>query len=154
MNLTMRYELGRAWVELDDDDAVRVIVCSGEGATFSSGVDLADLADPDGAAIFRRDIEEPDTVCFTARNQGVRKPVIAAVNGLCVGGAFMWVVDADIAIAASDAQFVDPTRRSAKSSAEGRGAWCRTCRSTRSCAFRYSAGTNASPRNERCPSAS
>jgi enoyl-CoA hydratase/carnithine racemase len=121
MNRTMRDELGRAWIELDEDDEVRVIVCSGEGGSFSSGVDLADLTDPEGAAVFRRDIEEPDTVCFTSRNQGVRKPVIAAVNGLCVGGAFMWVVDADIAIAASDAQFVDP--HTTIGQVVGRGSW-------------------------------
>jgi enoyl-CoA hydratase/carnithine racemase len=34
--------------------------------------------------------------------------VITAVNGLCVGGAFHWVADADIVIASSDAQFFDP----------------------------------------------
>ena len=36
------------------------------------------------------------------------KPVITAVNGICAGGAFHWVADADIVIAASDAQFFDP----------------------------------------------
>jgi enoyl-CoA hydratase/carnithine racemase len=34
--------------------------------------------------------------------------VITAVNGICAGGAFHWVADADIVIAASDAQFFDP----------------------------------------------
>ena len=108
MNVVMRQELPRAWRQLDADPDVRVVVCSGTGGTFSSGVDLVDLADPERAALFRRDVEEPELASFTARDAGVRKPVIAAVNGLCVGGAFMWVVDADIAIAASDAEFVDP----------------------------------------------
>ena len=36
------------------------------------------------------------------------KPVITAVNGICAGGGFHWVADADIVIAASDAQFFDP----------------------------------------------
>jgi enoyl-CoA hydratase/carnithine racemase len=108
MNVTMRSELPRAWRTLEHHPGVRVIVCSGAGAHFSSGVDLNDLADPSLAPLFRRDIEEPDTITFTARNCGVSKPVIAAVNGLCVGGAFMWVVDADFAVAASDAEFIDP----------------------------------------------
>jgi len=34
--------------------------------------------------------------------------VITAVNGICAGGAFHWIADADIVIAASDAQFFDP----------------------------------------------
>jgi enoyl-CoA hydratase/carnithine racemase len=38
----------------------------------------------------------------------VWKPVITAVNGICAGGGFHWVADADIVIAASDAQFFDP----------------------------------------------
>jgi enoyl-CoA hydratase len=108
MNVEMHNELPLAWQHLDADRDVRVIVCSGVGGAFSSGVDLFDLADDERAKVFRADIEHPASVGFTARDCGVRKPVIAAVNGLCVGGAFMWVVDADIAIAASDAQFVDP----------------------------------------------
>jgi enoyl-CoA hydratase/carnithine racemase len=38
----------------------------------------------------------------------VWKPVITAINGICCGGGFHWVADADIVIAASDAQFFDP----------------------------------------------
>jgi enoyl-CoA hydratase/carnithine racemase len=38
----------------------------------------------------------------------VWKPVITAVNGICAGGAFHWIADSDIVIAASDAQFFDP----------------------------------------------
>ena len=41
-------------------------------------------------------------------HQHVWKPVITAVNGICAGGGFHWVADADIVIAASDAQFFDP----------------------------------------------
>jgi enoyl-CoA hydratase len=52
-------------------------------------------------------VEEFD-MHFTAWHQGVTKPVITAVNGLCAGGAFHWVADADICIAAGDAQFFDP----------------------------------------------
>jgi enoyl-CoA hydratase/carnithine racemase len=52
-------------------------------------------------------MEEFD-VHFTAWHQHVAKPVITAVNGLCAGGGFHWIADADIVIAASDAQFFDP----------------------------------------------
>ena len=45
---------------------------------------------------------------FTAWHQKVWKPVITAVNGICAGGGFHWVADADIVICASDAQFFDP----------------------------------------------
>src|SRR5690606_2150626 len=45
---------------------------------------------------------------FTSWHQRVAKPVITAVNGICAGGGFHWVADADIVICASDAQFFDP----------------------------------------------
>ena len=108
MNNAMRDELADAWKELDADPAVRVIVHTGEGRAFQTGVDVAEIAsDGLGMERYRRSVEEWD-LHFTAWHQGVWKPVITAVNGICAGGAFHWVADADIVIAASDAQFFDP----------------------------------------------
>src|SRR5438874_12349083 len=56
---------------------------------------------------YRKSLEDWD-LHFTSWHQQVWKPVITAVNGLCAGGASHWVADADILIAASDAQFFDP----------------------------------------------
>jgi enoyl-CoA hydratase len=108
MNSTMRDEFGDAWKELDADPEVRVIVHTGEGRAFQTGVDVAEIAsDGVGMQRYQRSVEEWD-LHFTAWHQGVWKPVITAVNGICAGGAFHWVADADIVIAASDAQFFDP----------------------------------------------
>jgi enoyl-CoA hydratase len=108
MNNTMRDELAEAWKELDDDPAVRVIVHTGEGRAFQTGVDVSEIAgDGVGMERYRRSLEDWD-LHFTAWHQEVWKPVITAVNGICAGGAFHWVADADIVIAASDAQFFDP----------------------------------------------
>jgi enoyl-CoA hydratase/carnithine racemase len=108
MNSGMRDEFGRAWLELDADPDVRVIVHSGNGRAFQTGVDVAEIAS-DGVGMQRyRDSMEQFDVHFTAWHQGVRKPVITAINGICCGGGFHWVADADIVIAASDAQFFDP----------------------------------------------
>jgi enoyl-CoA hydratase/carnithine racemase len=108
MDFTMRDELATAWLELDADPEVRVIVHTGNGRAFQTGVDVAQIAsDGVGMERYRRSMEEWD-VHFTAWHQGVAKPVITAVNGICAGGGFHWVADADIVIAASDAQFFDP----------------------------------------------
>jgi enoyl-CoA hydratase len=108
MNNTMRDEFAVAWLELEADPAVRAIVHTGEGRAFQTGVDVSEIAS-DGVGMERyRDSLENFDLHFTAWHQEVTKPVITAVNGLCAGGAFHWVADADIVIAAADAQFFDP----------------------------------------------
>ena len=108
MNNLMRDELADAWLELDSDPEVRVIVHTGNGRAFQTGVDVMEIAtDGIGFERYRESMENFD-VHFTAWHQHVWKPVICAVNGICAGGAFHWVADSDIVIAASDAQFFDP----------------------------------------------
>jgi enoyl-CoA hydratase len=108
MNGAMRDEFAEAWIELDRDPDVRVIVHTGEGRAFQTGVDVMELAsDGVGMERYRESVENWD-LHFTAWHQKVWKPVITAVNGICAGGGFHWVADADIVIAASDAQFFDP----------------------------------------------
>ena len=108
MNSRMRAELADAWLELDRDPDVRVIVHTGEGRAFQTGVDVAELAtDGLGMERYRADLEAYD-LHFTAWHQQVSKPVIAVVNGICAGGGFHWVSDADIVIAATTAEFTEP----------------------------------------------
>ncbi len=108
MNAGMRDEFADAWLELDGDPKVRVIVHTGEGRAFQTGVDVAEIAsDGVGMQRYRQSVENFD-FHFTAWHQHVWKPVITAVNGICCGGGFHWVADADIVIAASDATFFDP----------------------------------------------
>jgi enoyl-CoA hydratase/carnithine racemase len=108
MNALMRDEFAVAWKELDADPDVRVIVHTGEGRAFQTGVDVHEIAgDGVGMERYRQSVEDWD-LHFTAWHQQVWKPVITAVNGICAGGGFHWVADADIVIAASDAQFFDP----------------------------------------------
>ncbi|HEX6312473.1 MAG TPA: enoyl-CoA hydratase/isomerase family protein [Acidimicrobiia bacterium] len=108
MSARMRDEFALAWEELDRDPKVRVIVHTGEGRAFQTGVDVTEIAtDGVGMERYRRSLEDFD-LHFTSWHQKVWKPVITAVNGVCAGGGFHWVADADIVIAASDAQFFDP----------------------------------------------
>lgn len=108
MSAKMRDEFAVAWKELDADPDVRVIVHTGEGRAFQTGVDVQEIAtDGVGMQRYRQSVEDWD-LHFTAWQQQVWKPVITAVNGICAGGAFHWVAEADIVIAASDAQFFDP----------------------------------------------
>ena len=108
MDARMLAELEAAWLELDADPDVRVIVNTGEGRAFQTGLDVAQLS-ADKEALREQSRRTRDaTLKLTAWHNGVWKPVIAAVNGVCAGGGLHFVADADIVIAASTATFLDP----------------------------------------------
>jgi enoyl-CoA hydratase/carnithine racemase len=108
MDSRMISELERAWAELDADPAVRVIVNTGRGGSFQSGLDVVELArDPEALREQSRRTKRAE-LKLTAWHNGVGKPVIAAVNGVCAGGGLHFVADADIVMASSAATFLDP----------------------------------------------
>lgn len=108
LDAVMFDELEAAWVELDADPAVRVIVNTGAGAAFQTGLDVVALA-TDRAALARHARRTRDAeLAFTAWHLGIGTPVIAAVNGVCAGGGLHFVADADVVIASADATFLDP----------------------------------------------
>lgn len=101
-------ETAQAWVELDRDPQVRVIVNSGMGRAFNTGADVKEIAsDEQGMKRYREKLEN-FSLRLTAWHCGVEKPVICAVNGICAGGGLHYVADADIVIASSNATFFDP----------------------------------------------
>ncbi|BBG00138.1 MULTISPECIES: crotonase/enoyl-CoA hydratase family protein [Pseudonocardia] len=100
--------------ELDADPSTRVIVISGNGKHFCSGIDVAMLAglketasDPSpghGAEKLRRTILDLQD-CLTAVER-CRKPVLAAVHGVCIGAGLDLAVACDLRYATPDASFV------------------------------------------------
>lgn len=96
---------------LDDNPSVRAMVIAGEGPHFCAGIDLdylrslvpttADAAR--GSERLRRQILELQSALniMTA----IRKPVLAAVHGACMGAALDLVAAADMRYAATDAFF-------------------------------------------------
>jgi enoyl-CoA hydratase len=108
MDARMMHELEAAWLELDRDPGVRVIVNTGAGKAFQTGLDVAQLSrDPEALREQSRRTKHFE-LRLTAWHNDVAKPVIAAVNGVCAGGGLHFVADADIVIAAATATFLDP----------------------------------------------
>jgi enoyl-CoA hydratase/carnithine racemase len=108
MNARMMQELETAWRTLADDERVHVVVNTGAGTVFQTGVDLAELSrDPEALREQSRRTRD-FTLRFTSWHNDVWKPVIAAVNGVVAGGGLHFVADADIVIASTAASFVDP----------------------------------------------
>jgi enoyl-CoA hydratase len=108
MNATMMAELPTAWVELDRDPQVQVIVVTGAGKTFQTGLDVVQLSrDPDALRESSRRTRRGE-LQLTGWHNKVSKPIVTAVNGVCAGGGLHFLVDSDVAIASSTATFLDP----------------------------------------------
>lgn len=101
--------LGAALRGLAADPALRAVVITGEGArAFSGGVDVEDLASTTHATA--REAITRLHRCITAVRE-CPVPVIARVNGYCIGGALELAAACDLRIAAGHARFGMPEVR-------------------------------------------
>lgn len=94
--------------DMQEDSSVGVVLVTGQGRAFCSGLDLTDLAAgeiPDRwfhrAELAFRAIETLD------------KPVIAGIQGFCLGGGLQLIISCDVRIAADDAVLGLPAVREA-----------------------------------------
>ena len=92
---------------VDADDSIRVLVLKGAGGkAFVAGTDIAQFSEfksgEDGLR-YERDGDKR-----AGRIARVKKPVIAQIQGFCVGGGFGIASSADIRIATPDARFGAP----------------------------------------------
>ena len=108
MDAVMMAELEAAWRELDADPAVRVIVNTGEGSQFQTGLDVVALSRDVDALREQSRRTKRFELRFTSWHNEIWKPVIVAVNGTCAGGGLHFVADADIVLASANATFLDP----------------------------------------------
>lgn len=107
-------ELPRALAELASDDAVRVIVLRGQGETFSYGLDLKAAGALLGPILMGPAGPKERTGLYDLIRRwqsaigslaACPKPVIAAVQGRCIGGGLDIVATCDVRICADDALF-------------------------------------------------
>jgi enoyl-CoA hydratase len=104
--------LADAWNAARDDDNVRVIIVTGTGKAFCAGVDLGKLAPlitgakkPETEWDHRVVSHENTVNRGLLRDMDCEKPVIAAVNGLAIGGGCEIVQGSDIRVASTEAKF-------------------------------------------------
>lgn len=95
--------------EISANNDCRVVVLTGAGRGFCSGLDLTD-ADPSGAGggleFPRSGMRWQERIAdITARIHRLRQPVIAAVNGPAYGGGFGIALACDIRLASESARF-------------------------------------------------
>jgi enoyl-CoA hydratase len=113
INAPMWQELRAALNWADAEPAVRVVVLAGEGRNFCAGIDLSLLAGVDAGlpkgdsgrrheALRRLILDLQDCLGAVER---CRKPVLAAIQGACIGAGVDLACCCDMRYAAADAQF-------------------------------------------------
>jgi enoyl-CoA hydratase/carnithine racemase len=101
----MRTELEEAFACLEDDPGIRVIILTGGDYVFSAGIDLKEMSgipDEEIRDYFLSITRYLKKICCC------RKPVIAAVGGIALGGGFNLTTVCDLIVASESAIFGHP----------------------------------------------
>src|SRR5438270_11031683 len=108
LSIAVRDEISDALDRLADDEAVKVVVITGAGDTFSAGFDLKE---------FDRLHEDDFAAALWASSDRWHRtliefplPTIAAVNGAALAGGFDLAVMCDLRVAADGARFAHPAQ--------------------------------------------
>jgi enoyl-CoA hydratase/carnithine racemase len=103
INGELRRDLNDAWVQFRDDEEAYVAIVTGAGRAFCAGADLRSPAGQAGGTFW-----EVPSLTSLESGMEVWKPVIAAVNGYCLGFALTLVAACDFVIASDRAEFGFP----------------------------------------------
>lgn len=101
---SMRFELGVWLREVSSDEAVKVVLLEAEGSVFCAGGDLTGA--PGTAMEWREKVQIAQSQHVMM--MGMRKPVIAAVQGAAIGGGASLALASDILLMAEDARLEFP----------------------------------------------
>ena len=108
INEVMQTELGQALGDLAADPSVHAVVLTGSGRGFCAGIDMRDFGpnvpEATAPALDRMRFQEAMAALPEAVRQ-MPQPVVAAVNGPCVGAGLALCLAADIRICSAEASF-------------------------------------------------
>jgi 3-hydroxyacyl-CoA dehydrogenase len=99
--LELRTAIVAALARVEDDPALKAVVLIGSGKGFSGGADIREFGTPKSYAA-------PNLLMVLRAVEECAKPVIAAINGICMGGGFELALACHYRIATADAQLALP----------------------------------------------
>ena len=103
LNLAVLEGLAAALADAEADDGIRAVVLTGGETVFAAGSDIKEMADQTAVQVLTGRRAE-----LRAAISRFAKPLIAAVNGYCLGGGNELAMQADIVIAGEGARFGQP----------------------------------------------
>ena len=104
LNAQLLTDLTQALTTADTDPQTRCIVLTGSDKAFAAGADVREMADITYAEAFANDIFGPAAAII----QRIRKPIIAAVSGFCLGGGCELAMLCDFILCSDTAKFGQP----------------------------------------------
>jgi enoyl-CoA hydratase len=103
LNGAVMSEMAQALEAFDADPGVGAMVITGDARAFAAGADIKEMADATPVEMLTADrIARWDTL------QRIKKPIIAAVSGWCLGGGNELAMACDMVVASETAKFGQP----------------------------------------------
>jgi enoyl-CoA hydratase len=107
LSIALMRELQAALVDFDTDPGIGAIVLTGGPVLFSTGADIREMLGKSYIDLYEQDF--PDTAGWLWQQIArCRKPLVAAVAGMALGGGCELALACDLVIAADDARFGQP----------------------------------------------
>lgn len=103
LNAALMDELATALERFDEDDGIRALIVTGDERAFAAGADITEMATASAIEMLQR-----QRFAQWERIRKLRKPLIAAVSGYCLGGGIELAMACDMIVAAECAQFGQP----------------------------------------------
>jgi len=103
LNLEMLEELADAMNALDNQETIGSMVITGTQKFFAAGADITSMVNAS-----EDEIRKSSFIPSFAKIQNIKKPVIAAVAGFCLGGGIELAMSCDLITAADNAKFGQP----------------------------------------------
>jgi enoyl-CoA hydratase len=103
LNTALINELMDALEAFDEDPAIGAMVVTGDERAFAAGADIKEMSEASAVEMLQREHIAPFDLI-----RKVRKPVIAAVSGWCLGGGNELAMSCDMIVASESAKFGQP----------------------------------------------